>query len=1081
MNLKSNLRIITTAFLLTINLHSQGNDFQFTHITSEDGLSVNGVTKILQDSKGFLWFGTYNGLHRYDGYNFKIFLPEPSNPKSISSHSILSLYEDFTGDIWVGTADGLNKFDWKTEQFHRYKNNPEDLHSLSYNHVYSVFEDKSRTLWVGTLEGLNKYNREKDNFTVLENIYIDLDGRASNSVTCINEDNKGNIWLGTWNGIINIQKDGKLIRHFLSDEKNHRTIGHREISVIYEDNSDNVWIGTNGKGLEMYNPKTGIFTRYRTKPNNPNSISNDYVNTIYQDKLNTLWIGTKNGLNKFDSKENKFTRIFHDQLVSYSLINNDVLSIAEDKTGIIWIGTAGGISKLHLATNNFMSYQKNSRNPRKSLSDERVNNFYMDSRDNLWICTKAGLDKISAEGKKITHYNNNPLNKNSLSYNYVKTVIEDHRGIIWIGTDGGGLNRYNPETDKYKIYRYNTDNPNSISNDGITSIYEDRNNNLWVGTYWGLNRFDRKTEKFFWYLAEPPKPNALLNNLIWVIYEDSKGMIWLGTDGGGVSMFNPKTEIFKNFIVDSSSTNHISGNIVISILETREGMMWFGTHEGLNSFNRKTGRFKVYDKSSGLLSPIINSIEEDDRGNLWIGTDKSLTKFNTKNEKFTNYTHRNGLRGVEFSPGASLKSSDGRLFFGCSKGLIFFEPDSVKDEHFVAPVVITDFKIYNQSVPISPDGILTRSIVDAKSLNIPFSSDVITFDFALLDYFNVKKNRFSYKLAGFDNKWNDVGGRNNATYTNLPPGQYTFLVKASSEGVKSEKEASLAIIIIPAYYQTWWFRVLASLGILLTVVLVFTGKTKKITEQNKILENRVAERTEDLDKNIKDLSQEIIERKKAEEKVQASLEEKEVLLKEIHHRVKNNLQVISSLLYLNSRKIEDSESLNVFKDSQNRIKSIALVHERLYQSKDLGKIDFKDYVQRLTGDLFRSFAVNPAMIKLEINIEHESINIDTAVPCGLIINELISNSLKYAFYSYEKLHKEGLIKVHFGRNGNNELTLAVSDNGVGMPEGFTEKKSLSLGLQLVDTLVTQLEGNLEIDLSSGTAFTIKFKDEKNDK
>ena len=517
MNLKSLLKIIITYSLLIIDLYSQGDEFQFTHITSEDGLSVNGVTKILQDSRGFLWFGTYNGLHRYDGYNFKIFHPEPSNPRSISSHSIISLYEDHKGDIWIGTSDGLNRFDWKTEQFYKYKNDPKDSNSLSHNYVYSVFEDKSHTLWVGTLVGLSRYDREKDNFSITKDIYIELAGRENSSVTCINEDSKGKIWLGTWNGLINIQKDGKLIKQFLPDEKNLRTTGHREITAVYEDNSNNIWIGTNGKGLEMYNPRTGIFTRYRTKPNDPNSISNDYVNTIYQDKLNNLWIGTKNGLNKFDRKENKFIRIFHSQLKSYSLINNDVLCIAEDKTGIIWIGTAGGISKRYQVINNFKNFQKDEPHSERSLSDERVNYLCMDRKDNLWVCTKEGLDKITADGKGIIHYYNDPGNNNSLSNNYIKTVFEDHLGIIWIGTDGGGLNKFDPATGEFKIYKYSAGNQHSLSNDGVTSIFEDSNNNLWVGTYWGLNRFERKTERFFWYLAEPPKSNGLFNHLIWVI------------------------------------------------------------------------------------------------------------------------------------------------------------------------------------------------------------------------------------------------------------------------------------------------------------------------------------------------------------------------------------------------------------------------------------------------------------------------------------------------------------------------------------------------------------------------------------
>ncbi len=307
------------------------------------------------------------------------------------------------------------------------------------------------------------------------------------------------------------------------------------------------------------------------------------------------------------------------------------------------------------------------------------------------------------------------------------------------------------------------------------------------------------------------------------------------------------------------------------------------------------------------------------------------------------------------------------------------------------------------------------------------------------------------------------------------PGEYNFRVKAfNNGGVRNEQEASLRIIIVPTFYQTIWFKLILGLTTLILIVLVFKIRTSTINNQNKILEKRVIEHTKDLDKTISELSLENLERKKAEEKVQTSLKEKEVLLKEIHHRVKNNLQVISSLLYLNSKKIKDKEALEMFKDSQNRVKSIALVHERLYQSKDLGKIDFKDYVQKLTKDLLRSYAVNQSVVQLELNINGVFINIDTAVPCGLIINELISNSLKYAFPNYEAENKTGIIRIDFTRLNENELSLVVSDDGIGIPENINEKKNNSLGLQLVETLVAQMEGILEIDGSSGTTFKIKF-------
>jgi two-component sensor histidine kinase/ligand-binding sensor domain-containing protein len=1083
------LRFTAIVIIFFIDVYSLERDIQFTHLTTEDGLSLNVVTEVLQDSRGFLWFGTYNGLNRYDGYNFKTFLPEPTNSKSISNYSIWSLYEDSRGDIWIGTLDGLNRYDWKTEEFYRYKNVPGDTNSLSNDYVFSIMEDKSGTLWIGTLNGLSRYNRNKDNFTVFKIVSDKENTNSLNSVTCIEEDHKGNLWLGTWNGITILQKDGKKIYKHLPEPTKFNISLYNDINVIFEDNSNYIWIGTRGKGLYRYNPLKDEYILFSTVADNPNSLSDNSVNTIFQDRLDNLWVGTKNGLNKFNRRHNNFTRIFHDPLKPLSLNNNEISSIIEDKTGIIWVGTSGGVSRFYQTASGFKSFNENPYYSNK-LGNKRVNALFVDKQDNIWVGTKEGLFEIlqgtnpdNTAANQIISYTHNPENNNSLSDNHILAILQDHQGLMWIGTDRGGLNCYNPFTKTFKVYRSYDNDIESITNNGVISLCEDNKRNLWVGTWWGFNHFDRKKEKFKRYF------DVFEHNVIWFVYSDSKGMLWLGSDGSGASMYNPNTKTFTNFICDSTKKDNISANRIISILESHDGIMWFGTLEGLYSYNRNSGKFKSYNQKNGLPSVFINAIQEDAKGFLWISTDKGLSKFNRKTGSFVNFTKRDGLEDIEFSPGASGKLSNGNLVFGSNTGIIIFNPDSIKEEHWVVPIVFTDLKIHNQSVPISSDGssILKESIVHSKVISIPYDNDVITIEFALLDYYNPKGNKFTYKLVGFDSDWNNVGSRNSTTYTNLPPGEYTLLVKASNSTLNSYiEEASLKIIIVPAFFQTIWFKILLGLAIIITTVLFIQTRTNRIKKRNKMLELKITEHTKDLDKTINELSQEIIERKRAEAKAQASLEEKEfllkeneTLLKEIHHRVKNNLQVISSLLYLNSRKINDINVRNIFKESQNRVKSIALVHERLYQSRDFGRIDFKEYVQKLTSDLFSSYGVNEFVIKLENKIKNILISIDIAVPCGLIINELVSNSLKHAFPNYEEENKTGIIRIDFYRVGENELFLEVGDNGIGIPEGVEEKKNNSLGLMLVETLITQVEGSFNIDLSSGTLFTIKFKESNN--
>lgn len=1067
-------------------LYAQGDEIQFSHITIEDGLSLNVVTKVYQDKRGFMWFGTYNGLNRFDGYNFKVFLPRPLNPNSISNHSILSMCEDDTGNLWIGTFDGLNKYDYRTERFTVYKNNPEDSTSINGNTILTLYNDISGTLWIGTTRGLCRYNRGKNNFFSIKEVSSKPNNQSESPVNFIYGDDQGNLWLGAWDGLRSLRKDGKIVKYNIPGLCENNSSSTYHITSIIKDKKNYLWIATRGEGLFRYNPATSITKIYKNKPGDVNSISSNFINSLYIDRLNNFWIATENGLDRFNWSKETFSSFQNDLFKPLSIINNNVRSICEDKTGLIWLATSGGISKFYQTLNKFSYYKEDKTDPGKGLSSSVINSVFIDNKNNIWIGTGNGLDEVKKSTGKIYYYKNVPNNKNSLNNNYIRCSLIDNDGIVWIGTIGGGLNRLDPSTGRFTFFQKSSSNPNSISSNDIFSLCLDHKGNLWIGTRWGLNYFDRNKGNFVKYFYNPQNPNSIRNNFIWSIYVDSENLIWIGTDGGGVSCFNPVTKSFINFFHDSSDVNNISGNKVVTIYETHDGIMWFGSQNGLSSYSRNTGKFHNYSIDDGLPSLIINGIIEDEKGFLWISTDKGLSKLNRKTGIFANFTKRNGLKDIEFSQNVVTKSSDNILYFGGKYSLVFFNPDDIHNLLKSAPVVFTDLKIFNQSVPVSTNGstILNESITTAKSIKIPPNKDVITFEFALLDYFNEKANTFKYKLSGFDNQWNYIGTRNNATYTNLPPGEYTFYVKAIKNNDKrSERSASVKLIVVPSFYQTWWFKIFSGALIISVIILLFNIRTRSMQKQNKLLETKVNERTRDLDKIINELSQEIFERKKAENKVQTSLaekgkllEEKEVLLKEIHHRVKNNLQVISSLLYLNSKKIKDEDALHIFKDSQNRIKSIALVHERLYRSKDIAKISLKEYIQLLINDLFKSYAVNRSDIELQLNINDLFVDVDFAVPCGLIINEVVSNSLKYAFPGYKEENKKGIIKIEFSKNGKGETLLTISDNGIGMPEIFEEKKKLSLGLQLVDTLVNQLEGCLEIDSNKGTAFIIKFNE-----
>lgn len=1073
---------VSVSLCLQSNIYSQEDEIKFSHLTVEDGLTSNGVTQIIQDRNGFVWLGTYNGLTRFDGYNFKAFLPEPNNPKSISNHSIWALEQDNLGNIWCGTQDGLNKYNPVTEQFIRFKNNPSQPRSISNDHIYSIFKDKQGTLWIGTLNGLNKFNPSTNDFTVIMQVAGTPNPDALNSVLCIQEDKDGYLWLGTWNGLIKMQKDGTIISRYFEDDPNNSNLNYRKINCLFKDRDENIWVGTSTLGLQKYDPHTNKFTSYRYAIN---SISSDNITAIFQDEKNNIWIGTKNGLNKIDAKTGKIIRYYNDTQKPLSLLNNEILCLYEDNNSLVWVGNSGGVSRFYLTSNRFSYIQENIKEPTIGLTNNRVTAITIDSKENVWVGTLDGVNKIDPKTKNIKQIKKSSNTGHSIGSNQIMSIHQDRGGIIWIGTNDVSLNKLDPATGVIQQFEYNKKDDHSISNEGVTSICEDRKGNMWFGTWWGLNKFDRSTGKFQRFFADKKNNNSLRVDLIWKVLEDSDGMIWIGTDGGGISKFNPETNTFTNYFHDSTRVNTISGNIGITIYETRDGMMWFGTNNGLDRYDRKTGKFKSYFQQDGLPGIFINSIIEDNSGMMWIGTDKGLSRFDRRTETFTNFSVRDGLKDLDFSARVSCIDKKGILYFGTKRGLMYFDPATIRENFTTAPIVFTDLKIYNQSVPISSDGstILDRSIIGTPSIKIPSSDAVITLNFSLLDYYNIRENIYMYMLEGFDNKWNIVGNRNSATYTNLPPGEYRFYVRAyNSSGIKNQKEASIFVTIVPTFYQTIWFKLAIILLIISLTFLFVRIRTRKIYETNKMLETKVAERTKDLDNTINELSKEILERKYAEEKVQISLAEKEILLKEIHHRVKNNLQIVSSLLFLQSKAITDETTRNLFTDSQNRIKSMALIHEKLYQSKDFSRVIFKDYVNSFLEHLHSSHQNFGFNIKNEVDIDNMNLSLDSAISCGLIVNELMTNAYKYAF-PIDWLNKQNsnfvpTIIIRAKSFLDKKIELLVQDNGIGLPKEINLENSESLGLKIVSSMINQLHGSAEVLRNEGTTFKITFTDGK---
>lgn len=823
-------------FIISACLFGQTDNTRFKHITIKEGLSQGAIICILQDRKGFMWFGTQDGLNRYDGYGFKIYKHDPQDPTSLSDKWILSIYEDRSGVIWVGTRDGLNKFDRKSESFTTYKTSPQKPNSLSNNEIRCILEDRSGTLWIATAAGgLAQFDRKTETFIHSPS---SLSRLSNTQVRCIYEDRSGTLWIGTDAGLYRLGPTAELTL-YKNVENNAFSLSDNRITCVYEDRSGVLWVGTGGGGLNKFDRQTGLFTCYKKDPKIPLGLSHNEIRCIYEDRIGELWIGTREGLDKFDIARTSLLSFKKSDSDIYSLINNDVLSIYEDKSGLIWFGTyGGGLSLYDREFQEFRVYSKEN-----GLSHNTVWCFCEDDTGAIWIGTYDGLNKFEQATGKFTHYNTS----DGLSSNDVRCLYKDRFGYLWVGTFGGGLNKFDPRKGKFIPIKHDDDS-SILGRNNIGAIIEEPTGILWIGFFGqGLHKFDPAIGKCIAVFKHSEKdPASLGNDLVTYLFRDSTGILWIGTDGGGLEQFDPAVKGFIHYRHDDNDKNSLSHNRVKSIYEDTSGVLWVGTDGGgLNKFDREKKNFTSYGEKGGLPNETIYGILEDRNGNLWLSTDVGLSRFNPKAGIFKNYDAEDGLQSNEFDTRAFFKNQKGEMFFGGINGFNAFIPEQIQDNIYIPPVVITDFLINNKPIPIrgaNNDSPMKESIVETKELSLSYKNRFFSFDFAALHYANPLKNKYKYKLEGWDKGWIETDAKNRrATYTNLPAGEYKFTVKGSNkDGVWNEQGTSIKLRILPPPWKTWWAYTLYIIAAIVIVFLIWAAWSKHF------LKRKVEEQTQKL-------------------------------------------------------------------------------------------------------------------------------------------------------------------------------------------------------------------------------------------
>ncbi len=947
---------ISAVFVLyNAGLFAQNQSVRFQHFDIEDGLSQNIIRDIIQDRYGFIWIATWDGLNRYDGYEFKIYKNIDGDPKSLRMNKITCLLEDHLGRLWIGTfGGGLSLFNRESETFTNFVQDQTNNLSLSREQIISIYEDTKNRVWIGTREnGISMFDNTIEPASELIksikfiNIIPDTNN-TNNSIMTMLEDRSGTMWFGMGDGkLIKLSENGNPIDKFdfISYNRPPPLNSNFSLDFINEDpsNSGLFWLTDYDNGIVIFNAKTEKFLKKLPYPNLSSKIPSQIVRSLLIDSGGEYWFGTYgDGIYNFKPGRNvsdngTIDHFILDPLDPLGINAPNITYLFEDKSGLIWVGTnTNGIYTHNRNTKKFTGYYHNSFN-NNSLINNSTLSVLEDTQGNVWIGTELGLDKYNPITKKYTHFKFNAGNKGTSS-NIVYSILEDDKGTIWVGT-AGGLDKYSPSTNSFQHYLHDRDDTTSISSGEIIELFQDSKGSIWLGSWnGGLNKIipasDDKKIRFLHYTNDKNDPASISDNRIMCVTEDNEGQLWIGTSDGGLNklisdfVFNDDGKVnkpvFINYKHKTEDPNSLSNNDVRTIFIDDKGILWLGTFGGgLNKFDpliNENGKpvFVHFRESEGLANDVVRGIEKDDSGFLWIGTANGLSRFDPSTNSFLNFDISDGLPTVKFEDVHFKSRKRNLLYFGGVGGVTSFNPSEVRTNSYTPEIVITELEKYNLD---QDKMIVEKGISEKKEITLSHNDNIITFKFAALSYFNSKKNKYSYKLEGYNNNWIEIGNKRDVTFTNLDPGEYTLYVKGSNNsGVWNNSGTSMKIIVTPPWWRTNW--AFAAYALILITGIFITDR---------LMRRRVIKRERDRAK----LREAELIKTQAEE-----LETVDTLVKVIN-QAEDLKSLFNSLLKQTMNFIPQAEMAAVFMlDRRDNLFRVA--YTAGYKVKDLEKISFTD-------------------------------------------------------------------------------------------------------------------------------------------
>jgi signal transduction histidine kinase/ligand-binding sensor domain-containing protein/DNA-binding response OmpR family regulator len=1044
------------AFLVLLfisgNIFSQ-NKYRLKNISTADGLSQNSVIAIHQDKFGQMWFGTRDGLNKYDGSRFTIFRNDITNKTSISN-DILAIEEDNSGKLWIGTYNGLNCYDPVSNTFKRYLNDKTN-HTINSNTIWCI-KKIGDEMWFGTSKGISVYNIKTRQFASALHSATDNTTLPSNNILSILKTKKGQIWIGTTKGLclLTNRKNGKF------SFKNYplNTIDLLNVSAIAEDRFNNLWVGTKNKGLLKFNTSTNSFVSFLSDEKY-REISSE-IRALAIDSKGSVWIGAYDGI--YILGEDKSIQKINNNSSNNSNNNSGiekVKSIFIDKKGSVWIGCYyKGVSMWDISNLNFSNYNQNSK--KIPMSFDVVSSIVADKNQNIYFGTEGGGITIYNKNTETTSYINNKIGQTTK--NDIKSMYLAENNILWIGIFSKGISAYNTLTKRIEDDRISAQLKDSLKDTGVYSIKTEGNGILWLGTFSkGLVRYNTVSKAFQFIRNENNKPNSLSNNYVRTVLVDKQKRLWVGTLSGlnliGLKNFQPNKYVVKHFFFDDVS---LSGDDILTLFQDSHNKIWVGTKaKGLYYFDgKKFNRINL--KIGNTVITSIHSILEDDDKNLWVSTNQGIIKYNTTRKTAVNYDQKDGITNNEFNDNAALKIGPNKFYFGSPSGATYFDAQKISINQYAPQVLITDLKIKNETTnPNDSLGILEKSIGYTKTITLDYDKANFSINFAIPNYIRSKKNQYSYRLTGLENNWT-LTKNTEAMYAIQNPGTYVFEVRgANNDGIWNKYPTTLTVIVKPAPWRSIWAFLLYGIVIGLGLYgLIWIMKSKARLKQK--------------------LELEYLETKRIEENNRAKLD----FFTNISHEFRTPLTLIlgplQQILSNYNGTNEMYKKLLVIEGSANHLLSLInrLMDFRKLENDQVKLESANGNIVKFTKEIFLSFIEyakdGDYHYTFEASEEEILVYFDR-YKLERVFYNLISNAFRYT-------PKGGNINVKINHDHEN-LFIAVEDSGAGIAEEHIDKifdlffevplhnnvqknynKGTGIGLSIVKNIVKLHKGTIDV-------------------